>query len=190
MHTFGTEAELLVNGGTGVQILIFFTRVQHCFANLQHESAPVPISREISDFMPCAHGANGVRRPHLKSVPHISRLAHRLLHTANTVYSKSVPPFLVFGPSHCQILATGLYQTRRESISYRKLMPTNDLWLGNVGLWCVVWPTAPRSVTRLDDVWGKKQVWRSCVRTWCLSKANVLHWIMHLWHFWDFSALR
>ena len=50
MHASGTEAKLLVNGGTGVQILIFYTRFQHCFANLQYESAPVPVSREISDL--------------------------------------------------------------------------------------------------------------------------------------------
>jgi len=33
-----------------------------------------------------------------------------------------------------------------------------------------------RSVTRLDGAWGKKQVWRSHVRTWGLSEANVLYW--------------
>jgi len=31
-------------------------------------------------------GASGARPPHLKSVPPISRLAHRLLHTSNTVF--------------------------------------------------------------------------------------------------------
>jgi len=33
-----------------------------------------------------AGGASGARHPHLKSVPPISRLAPRLLHTSNTVF--------------------------------------------------------------------------------------------------------
>ena len=33
-----------------------------------------------------------------------------------------------------------------------------------------------RGVTRLDGTWGKKQDWRPHVRTWGLSKTNVLFW--------------
>ena len=33
-----------------------------------------------------------------------------------------------------------------------------------------------RGVTRLDGAWGKKQIWRTHVRTTGLSKANVLFW--------------
>jgi len=39
-----------------------------------------------------------------------------------------------------------------------------------------------RGVTRLDDAWGKKQVWRPHVRTWGLSEANVQYWWKCLWH--------
>jgi len=97
MHASGTEAKLLVNGGTGVQILIFTlgsnTVLQIFNTNpLQYRCQGKFLTCEISDFTPCAHGANGVRPPHLKSVPAVSRLAHRLPHTSNTVSSKSSPP--------------------------------------------------------------------------------------------------
>jgi len=42
--------------------------------------------------------ASGVRPPHLRSVPPISRLAPWFLHTSNTVFCKCTP-LLVFGPS-------------------------------------------------------------------------------------------
>ena len=44
-----------------------------------------------------------------------------------------------------------------------------------------------RGVTRLDEDWGKKQVWRPHVR---LVEANVLHWRKCLWHCCDFLAPR
>ena len=43
-------------------------------------------------------GASGARPPHLKSVPHISRLAPQLLHTSNTVLHKCAPPFWILAP--------------------------------------------------------------------------------------------
>ena len=52
-------------------------------------------------------GASGARTPHLKSVPPISRLAHRLLHTSNTVFLKCGPSFWFLAPL-LLILATGL----------------------------------------------------------------------------------
>jgi len=45
--------------------------------------------------------------PHLKSVPPSSRLAHRLLHTSNTVFFKCGPSS-GFRPPCCYILATSL----------------------------------------------------------------------------------
>ena len=46
---------------------------------------------------------------------------------------------------------------------------------------------AIKGVTRLDGAWGKKQVWRPHVRTWCLSDANWLYWRKYLWYFvWTF----
>jgi len=33
-----------------------------------------------------------------------------------------------------------------------------------------------RGATKLDGARGKKQVWRSYVRTWGLSETNVVHW--------------
>jgi len=41
---------------------------------------------------------------------------------------------------------------------------------------------------RLDGTHGKKQIWRSHLRTWGLSEANALYWRKYLWHCWDFSA--
>jgi len=52
-----------------------------------------------------------------------------------------------------------------------------------------------RGITRLDGACGKKQVWRSLVRTWGLSKTNVLFWKIEkilkncFWHFCDFWYL-
>jgi len=45
-----------------------------------------------------------------------------------------------------------------------------------------------RGVTRLDGARGKKQVWRPHVRTWPLSKGNLLLWRKYLWHFFGVSA--
>ena len=45
-----------------------------------------------------------------------------------------------------------------------------------------------RGVTRLDGARGKKQVWHPHVRTWGLSKANLLYWRKYLRHCWDFLA--
>jgi len=42
--------------------------------------------------------ASGAQPPHLKSVPPISRLTHRLLHTSNTVFKKCGPPFWFLVP--------------------------------------------------------------------------------------------
>ena len=47
-----------------------------------------------------------------------------------------------------------------------------------------------RGVTRLDGAWGNKYVWRSHVRTWGLSEANVLFRKKFLWHCCDFLGLR
>jgi len=47
-----------------------------------------------------------------------------------------------------------------------------------------------RGVTRLDGAWGKKYVWRSHVRTWGLSEANVLFRKKFPWHCCDFLGLR
>ena len=46
----------------------------------------------------------------------------------------------------------------------------------------------PRGVRRLDGVRGKKQVWRSHVRTWSLLQAKILYWRKYLRHCWDFSG--
>ena len=45
-----------------------------------------------------------------------------------------------------------------------------------------------RGVSRLDGARGKQQVWRTHVRTWDISGANVLYWRKYLWHCWDFMA--
>ena len=47
----------------------------------------------------------------------------------------------------------------------------SSFWLDRQS-WCAFC----RDETRLDGVWGKKQVWRPRVRTWCLSEANVPFW--------------
>ena len=72
-------------------------------------------------------GSSDAPPSHLKSVPSISCLARRLLHTSNTVFLKCGPPsgfwplHLVFGPPCCYILATGLGTcTPRSTFAYLK----------------------------------------------------------------------
>jgi len=45
-----------------------------------------------------------------------------------------------------------------------------------------------RSVTRLHGARVKMQVWCPHFRTWGLPEANVLYWIMYVWHCWDLFA--
>ena len=47
---------------------------------------------------------------------------------------------------------------------------------------------AVRSITRLDDTRGKKQVWRLHVRNWGLWEAIVLHRRKYFWHCRGFST--
>ena len=47
---------------------------------------------------PAQGRGSGARPPHLKSVPPISRLAHRLLHTSNTVFKKCGSPCWFLAP--------------------------------------------------------------------------------------------
>ena len=56
--------------------------------------------------------ASGVRPPHLRSVPPISRLAPWFLHTSNTVFCKCTP-LLVFGPSLCFLALPAAKSWRR-----------------------------------------------------------------------------
>jgi len=44
------------------------------------------------------------------------------------------------------------------------------------GSHCVFFAPRSNGVTRLDGAQGEKQLWRSHVRTWGLSEANVLYW--------------
>ena len=50
------------------------------------------------------------------------------------------------------------------------------------------WRITVGGVPRLGGARGKKQVWRSHVRTKSLSEANVLHCRKYLRHCWDFST--
>ena len=73
-------------------------------------------------------------------------------------------------------------------ISYLELIPSSDMGLGKVDVWFVVRPTTPRGIRRLDGARGKKQVWRPCVRAWCLSEGNALYWRKYLWRCWYFAT--
>jgi len=61
----------------------------------------------VLDTEPSPPGGQWCSASHLKSVPPISCLDPRLLHTSNIVF-KNVTTLVVFGHLCCEILATGL----------------------------------------------------------------------------------
>ena len=75
----------------------------------------------------------------------------------------------------------GQDMTNPKRTTQRSVMQQHSVSHSTVGI-------VVRGVTRLASARGKKQVWRTHVRTWDLSDANLLCWRKYLWHFGDFSA--
>ena len=74
-----------------------------------------------------------------------------------------------------------------RTFSFSHCISTLFIWCCRFfGWWTrVLWG---RGGTRLASTRSKKQVWRSHVRNWGFSEANVLYGGKYLWHCWDFSA--